>query len=236
MPIRREIALFIYMFWTVHIALSSFRPSFYNPRVNYSETISTVNPYATIPCALKFCSIRYGCIDPVLFRLYLFTLPPVSGCPEVSRADLIRFLAITSTNRNFFQSVGSIKPNSKVAIYVHGILEEYDEVQVILVAQSLLRVYDAVVLVDWSYMSNPYVVLNVPIPQANAALATINTIVVGRAVCNFVTTLMKSGQIDLRKLKIVGFSAGANSLAFIGDFCRSRYRIVFPHFVGKLCF
>lgn len=193
-----------------------------------------LNPYVFFPCFKVICSKNVGCFDPFLFNGYIITLPPFSACPEVYRAGSIRFLTISRDQPTVFQSVNIVKQGSRIAILTIGIFQEYDALLYLVLAQTLLRTeYDYVVLVDSEYILDPYLFDHVPGTLLTVSEEQVNSVVVGRVVCNFVHHVSGRYRINPKTIRVVGHSAGANLLAQLGEYCQTRYDLKIGHLVGK---
>lgn len=194
-----------------------------------------INPYVFFPCFKVICGENVGCFDPFLINGYLVSLPPLSGCPEVYRASTIRFLTLSRYQPNFFQSANIIKKRSRVALLTMGVFQEYDYLQYLILAQTLVKKeFDYVVLVDNSYLFDTYFFKRVIGGFFSIFQDQINTILVGRVVCNFIVHITREFRIKPKTIRVVGHSAGASLLSQLGEYCQTRYRLRIGHLVGKL--
>ncbi|XP_074603878.1 uncharacterized protein LOC141857294 [Brevipalpus obovatus] len=196
------------------------------------ERADPINPQLFFTCLAPIFDSEYGRFDPVIYRSYPLTLPPIAGCPEVVNKKTIRFFAISKKDPTVITSVKNIKPGSKVAIYIHGYVEEYDEIGGIAIATTLLRKNDWVVLVDWARLADSRVFGTVRIPLVNVFLSTINPILVGRVVCKFIKFLNTDHGIEIDDIFLVGFSSGSVAFGFLADYCREKYRVQFKHMMA----
>lgn len=192
-----------------------------------------VNPFAFFPCFKTTCDYLVGCIDPIVTYQFIAYFPPVSACPEVYRKKTIRFLAVSAKKPHIIISPKMITPKSRVAILIHGSINEYNHYHMLIVLFGLLKHYDFVVIVDWNYLANPYFFDHIPAVPLDASLGQVNTLFVGRLVCEVAKWLIKTRIINSLKIRIIGFSSGAAMLSTIGVYCKKTYSITFGHFVGK---
>lgn len=194
------------------------------------DDLNIINPAVFFPCLKRVCDKEYGCFDPmIIFPRHVINLPPISGCPELHNKHTVRFLVI---NQDWLFVPGShVRRGSKVTIFIHGIGADYDNLGDLLIPLASRNQYDYAVAVDWNYLSLPYSIDHVPLPVAWTSL--INTLLVGRIVCKFGYWLIRYKQINPNHLEIIGFSAGASTLASVGDYCWQKYGFQFEHFVGN---
>jgi hypothetical protein len=232
--LKHVLVLFAFLISGFNIA-SSEKYFFANPpRYHYEKTFR-FNPFLFFPCLSTICDDEYGCFRPFTFNLYL-SLPPISGCPEIQRKKTVRVLAISKEEPEKFQSVGIIKKKSRVAVMVHGLTQEYDQVANLLPVLSLLRTHDYVVFVDRAYLAEPYIFDHIFIPNINLYPALVNNLLTGRITCKFLDLLVNKKRINPYKIKVVGFSGGAQTLSEISDYCREKYNLIFGHLVGEFFF
>ncbi|XP_074595368.1 phospholipase A1-like [Brevipalpus obovatus] len=196
------------------------------------ERADPINPQVFFPCLTPVYDPEYGKFDPVLYPNFPVTLPPISACPELVNKGTIRFLAISKKNPTVITSVKNIKPGSKVAIYIHGYMEEHDSVLGTAAALATLRENDWAVLVDWDRLAFSRVIGRIRIPLIALFLTATNPILVGRVTCKFIKFLNVQHGVRIEDILIVGFSFGANTLGFIADYCREKYRIQLNDIVG----
>lgn len=191
---------------------------------------SIINPYVFFPCLVKLCDSQFGCFDPmVVFPRHIIGLPPVSVCPEIHRKNTIRFALI---DREWeLISPKQIIHGSKVSIFIHGIGADYDNLGDILIPLSSLHEFDYAIAVDWHYLSFPYSMGRIPFRFAWTAV--MNALLVGRTVCELGHWLVTHKHISPGDVLIVGYSAGSEALAGVGDYCWEKHRLLFGRFVGK---
>lgn len=204
------------------------------PQFAFDPYNSTINPYVFIPCYKIVCGLHVNCFQPFIINEYLFSLPPISACPEVYRQNLIRFLAYSRHEPELLRSSTAIKPQSRVAIMVHGILSDYNLFLPLILAKVLAEnQFDYIVFIDWYPLANTYLVKHVPGTLLSEMQSHVNGLLIGRTVCNYVHALTKFKQINPTKMRIIGHSSGGNSLAQIGEFCQLKYNLKIGHLVGK---
>lgn len=228
-----EFSIIVTYFFCFQLIQSADDLDLFNPDRVYRERIPPINPYLTNTCTKTLCDPEYGCIRPVLYTRYVLALPPIAGCPEMKRKNLVRFLVVDKNKPDLLQSSYIIERGAKVCLIIHGMLSDYDQFPITILGLSTLRKFDYAVFVDWGYLSLVYGIANVPAGTISAQLAVTNTLLVGRIVCKYTHLLMKYKSIDPDNMKVVGFSAGSDMLATIGDYCKEKYHFQFHHFVGK---
>lgn len=219
-------ASFFRLFSPLQLSNSTGRPSLVVP---------TVNSRIFIPCFQRRCFEDLGCFDAFFIGAYLST-PPLSVCPQDPDQLGVRFLVLSRGKYDEFESVDQIKPNSTVSFMIHGILSEYDQYAHLLPTYLMLKNdSDHVVAVDWSVSANPTVLSRLPLPGVSFFLTHANVEVVARMTCNLIQELVVHRNIDINSVRILGFSAGGNMIAFTGEYCKKRFNLVPGHCVGMFC-
>lgn len=195
--------------------------------------INTINTNNFLPCFRQVCFDNLGCFEPYFIAAYLST-PPLSVCPQPPEEMGVRFLVLTKPIYDRFESINTIEANSSVSFVIHGILSEYDSYFQLMTSYLLLQKYsDHVIAVDWSVPANPPILSSMPLPGISFFLTHANVEVVGRMVCNLIQSLVQHRNIETKNVRILGFSAGGNMIAFTGDYCAKRYNLVPGHCVGR---
>ena len=197
------------------------------------ERADPINPQLFTPCLRPIFDPEYGIFDPVIFSHYLVTLPPIAACPEVINKYTVRFFAISKKDPTRITSVKEIEKGSKISIFFHPYMTEYDEKMVLGPPFATLTTNDWAIVADYSRLEFSRVFGRIRIPIINAFLSLSNTILMGRISCKFIKFMIEKHGIQSEDILLAGFSAGAQTIGFLADYCRGRYGIRFNHIVGK---
>lgn len=199
--------------------------------------VRPVNNLVFMPCFRLTCFENLGCFEPYLISAYI-SAPPLSVCPQNPNEMGVRFLVLASERvggkYDNFLSLSEIKPGTKVAFMVHGILSEYDEYIYVLPGYLLLKEYDYVIFVEWSIPADPFVFKRIPIPGLSFFVTHANVEVVGRMTANIIQKLRVERNIQPKDVRVDGFSAGGNMVEFIGEWARYRHKISIGKCTGEL--